>query len=101
MPVVVGGRGDEVAVHGPVMVLAEGQTVGGVVVRGDIEGNEVCGVDEADVVGGGEFDAEAAGGALVVVDFQDFAAEGGTAADLGFVFGDALRLWIEDCGLRI
>ena len=93
---VIRGRGDEVVVHGPVVIFAEGEAVGGVVVGGDIEGNEVCGVDEADVVGGGKLDPEAASGALVVVDFQDLAAEGGRSTDLGFVFGDALGLWIGD-----
>ncbi len=96
VPVVVRGWGDQEPVHGPVVILTEGEAIGRVVVGGDVEGDEVGGVDEADVVSGGEFDAEAAGGALVVVDFQDLAAKGGGAADLGFVFGDALGLWIGD-----
>ena len=101
MPVVVRGRGDEIAVHRPVVVFAEGEAVGRVVVGGDAEGNEVGGVDETDVVGGGELDAEAAGGALVVVDFEDLAAERGRPAEFGFVFGDALGCWLGECGLRI
>jgi hypothetical protein len=46
LPVEVGGGGDEVAIHGPVVVLAEGEAVGGVVVAGLGEGDEVGGVDE-------------------------------------------------------
>jgi hypothetical protein len=62
-----------------VVVFAEGESVGGVVVAGFGERDEVCSVDEGDVVAGGEADADAAGGALVVVDFEDEAAEGGAA----------------------
>lgn len=101
MPVVIRGWGNEVAVHRPVVVFAEGEAVGRVVVRGDAEGNEVGGVDETDVVGGGKFDPETAGGALVVVDFKYFSAEGRAAAEFGFLFGDALGLRIWDRGLGI
>jgi hypothetical protein len=80
MPGQVRAGRDEVAVHGPVVVLAEGEAVGRVVVVGFREGDEVGGVDEGDVVAGGELDAEAAGGALVVVDIEDEAAEGGPAS---------------------
>jgi len=100
-PMMVGAWGYQVAVHGPVVVLAEGEAVGRVVVATVGEGNEMCSVDEADVVGGGQLDAEAAGGALVVVDFEDLAAKGGAAAGFGFVFGDVLGLWIGDCGFWI
>ena len=74
---VVGGRGDEVPIHGPVVVFAEGEAVGGVIVAGYGEGNEMGGVDEGDVVAGGEFDAEAAGGALVIVDGEEDLASSG------------------------
>ena len=63
MPVVVGGRGDEIAIHGPVVVFAEGEAVGGVIVAGVGEGDEVGGGDERDVVAGGQADAQAACGA--------------------------------------
>lgn len=80
VPVEIRAWRDDVAVHGPMVVLAEGEAVGGVVVAGFGEGNEMGGVDEGDVVAGGELDAEAAGGALVIVDGEDLAAEGGGAA---------------------
>lgn len=94
-PVMVGARGDEVPVHGPVVVLAEGEAVGGMIVAGFGEGDEMGGVDEGDVVAGGELDAEAAGGALVIVDREDLAAEGGAAAVFEFIFrnaGDGLMI---------
>ena len=84
----IGAWGYQAAVHGPMVVFAKGEAIGWVVVGGDVEGDEVCGVDEADVVCSGEFDAEPASGALVIVDFEDLAAEGGGSADLGFVLGD-------------
>ena len=71
---------DETPVHGPVVVLAEGEAVGGVVVEAIGKRDKVCGVDERDIVAGGEADTETAGGALVIVDFEDLAAEGGAAA---------------------
>ena len=77
---VIGGRGDEVAVHGPVVVLAEREAVGGMIVLTLCKGNEVGGVDEADVVAGGELDTEATSGALVIVDGEDLPAESGRAA---------------------
>ena len=83
----VGTGGDDVAIHGPMVVFAEGEAVGGVVVAGCGEGNEVGGVDEGDVVAGGEADAQAAGGTLVVVDVEDKAAEGGRAAVFGGLVG--------------
>jgi hypothetical protein len=85
-PVMVGARGDEVPIHRPVVILAEGEAIGGVVVVGFGEGDEMGGVDEGDVVAGGELDAEAAGGALVIVDGEDLAAEGGRAAGFGGFF---------------
>lgn len=92
MPVEIRAGGDDVAVHGPVVVFAEGEAVGGVVVAGCSEGNEVRGVDEGDVVAGGKADAQATGGALVVVDVEDEAAEGGAAAVFGGIFRYAERL---------
>lgn len=86
-------RGDEVPVHRPVVVFAEGQAVCRVVVAAFGKRDEVGGVDEGDVVTGGELDAEAAGGALVIVDGEDLAAEGGAAA----VF---LHIVCDECGLR-
>ena len=79
-------RGDEIPIHGPVVILAEGKTIGGVIVEAIREGHEVRGVDERDVIAGGEADAEAAGGALVIVDFEDLAAEGWAAAVLEGLF---------------
>ena len=101
MAVVIRGLRDQVPVHGPVVVFAESQAVSAVVVGFDAEWDEVGGVDEADVVGGGEFDPETAGGALVVVDFQDFAAESRAAAKFGFFISDfgRRRWWIVDGGL--
>ena len=69
----------QIPVHRPVVILAKREAVGGVVVLALREWDEVGGVDEADVVAGGELDAEAAGGALVVVDGEDLAPEGGRA----------------------
>ena len=40
-------------------------------------------------MGDGELDAQAAGGALVVVDFEDLAAERGAAAVFGLLVCDA------------
>ena len=70
----VGARSDEISVHRPVVVLAEGEAVGGVVVLALGKRDEVGGFDEANVMAGGELDAEAAGGALVVIDGEDRAA---------------------------
>ena len=39
----VGAKGDEIPIHRPVVVFAEGEAVGGVVVAGYGEGNEVGG----------------------------------------------------------
>ena len=90
----VGSWGDEIPVHGPVVVLAEGEAVGGVVVVAFRKRDEVGGVDEGDVVASRKLDAEAAGGALVVVDGEDLASEGGRAA----VF---LHVVCDECGLRV
>ncbi len=79
MPVEIRPRSDDVAVHGPVVVLAEGEAVGGVVVVGFRKRDEVGGVDEGDVISGRQADTEAAGGALMVVDLKDLAPEGGAA----------------------
>ena len=84
------------------MVFAERETVGGVVVLADGKWNQVGGVDKADVVAGGELDAEAAGGALVVVDGEDFAAEGGAAAVFERLVCDVeIRLMSDDCWFLI
>ena len=64
----IGARSDKIPVHGPVVVLAEGKAVGGVVVLALGKRDEVGGVDEADIVSRRKLDAEAAGGALMVVD---------------------------------
>lgn len=94
-------RGDDLAVHRPVVVLAEGQAVGGMVVAGLSEGDEVGGVDEGDVAGGRKLDPQAAGGALVVVDFEDLAAERGRAAVFEFVICDFGRWeWRHRTGSR-
>ena len=84
----IGAGRDEVSVHGPVMVFAKCEAVGGVVVAAFGKRNEVGGVDEGEVLGDGEFDPEAAGGALMIVDFEDLAAERGRAAIFEFVIGD-------------
>ncbi len=44
-------RRDEIPVHRPVVVLAEREAVGRVVVAAFREGNQVSCIDEADVVG--------------------------------------------------
>ena len=80
MPVEIRAGGDDVAIHGPVVVFAEGKAVGGVVVVESIPRKEMGSVDEGDVASGRESDAEAAGGALVIVDIEDLAAKGGAAA---------------------
>ena len=94
---VVRGRSDEITIHGPMVVFAKREAVGGVVVLALGKRDEMGGVDEADVVTGGELDAEAAGGALVVVDGEDLAAEGGGAAVFEGLFRYA-RSWIVDRG---
>ena len=81
-------RGDEVAVHSPVVVLAEGEAVGGVVVAGLGKRNEVRGIDEGNVVGGRKFNAQAACGTLMIVDVEDEPAKGRTAAVFGGLFCD-------------
>lgn len=83
MPMEVGPGGDDVAVHGPMVVLAEGKAVGGVVVAGLKKRNEVRGIDEGHIIAGGKADAQAACGTLVVVDVEDEPAEGRTAAVFG------------------
>ena len=53
----VGGRSDDFPVHGPVVVLAEREAVRGVVVEAFGKRNEVCGVDEGNIIPGIEADA--------------------------------------------
>ena len=95
MPVVIRAGRDEVAVHGPMVVLAKRKAVGGVVVVGLVPRKEMGGIDEANIIAGGELDAEAAGGALVVVDGEDLAAESGAASVFKGLLGD------EEIGLTI
>ena len=93
----VGARSDEVSIHRPVVVLTEGEAVGGVVVAGFGEGNEMGGIDEGDIVAGGKLDAEAAGGALVIVDREDGASKGWAAAVFeGFLGDEGEGLMISD-----
>lgn len=89
MPVVVGGRSNQIAIHRPVVVFAKREAVGGVIVLADGKRDEMGGVNEADIVASGELDAEATGGALVVVDGEDLAAEGGRSAVFERLFRDA------------
>lgn len=79
----VGPGGDDVAVHGPVVVFAEGEAVGGVVVAGLGKRDEVRGINEGHVIAGGKADAQAACGTLMVVDVEDEPAEGRTATVFG------------------
>lgn len=101
VPIEVRPRRDDVPVHGPVMVFAKGEAVGGMVVVIAIPRQKVGGVDEGDVVTGGKPNAKATGGALVVVDIEDESAEGGRAAVFEGGFRDAerfdFRLMIVDC----
>jgi len=98
VPVEVGPGGEDVAVHGPVVVLAEGEAVGGVIVAAFREGNEMGGIDEGDVTSRRKLDPQAAGGALVIVDLKDLAAESGAASVFGFVLGHCTGWWMEDVG---
>ena len=77
VPVVIGARSDEIPVHRPVVVLAECEAIGGVVVLVFGKRNEMGGIDEGDIVNDRQFDAEATGGALMIVDGEDLAAESG------------------------
>lgn len=97
VPVVVGAGGDDVAVHGPVVVFAESEAVGRMVVVACRERDEMGGVDERDIVARGQANAESAGGALVVVNFEDLAAERGRAAEFRRLVADE-RWWIVDRG---
>ncbi len=81
-------RRDEIAIHGPVVVFAKGEAVGGMVIPALGKRDEVGGIDEADVVASGKLDAKAAGGALVIVDGEYLTAEGGRAAVFEFFLGD-------------
>ena len=94
-PGAVRGGGDEKPVHGPVMVFAEGDAVGGVIVEAAGERDEVGGIDESEIIASRKADAEAAGGALAVVDFEDFPAEGGVAAGEGqrWIFLKEVGAW--------
>ena len=46
------------------------------------------GVNEGNVLRGGQLDTKTTGGALVIIDFEDLAAEGWGPAIFGSVFGD-------------
>lgn len=85
---VIGCWSDEIPIHGPVVILAKCEAVGGVVVLTVGKGDEMSGVDKADVIAGGELDAEAASGALVIVNGEDLTAEGGRAAVFERLVGD-------------
>ena len=65
------------------MVFAEGDAVAGVIVEAAGERDEVGGIDESEIIAARKADAEAAGGALTVVNFEDFPAEGGVASREG------------------
>ena len=65
VPSVIGGRGDQKPVHGPVVVLAQGHSVSRVVVVGFAERDQVGGVHDRDAAG--QDDAQSAGCASVVV----------------------------------
>ncbi len=93
----IGSRSDEITVHSPVVVFAQGKAIGGMVVLALGEWDEVGGVDEADVIAGRKLDAEAAGGALVIVNGEDLAAECGRAAEFWRLVGDE-QSWIGDRG---
>jgi len=53
----VRARSDEKAVHGPVVVGAEGEAVVGLVVSADAKWDDVCGFNQGQVVG--DFDPDA------------------------------------------
>lgn len=82
-PGVLRTGGDEKPVHGPMVVFAEGDAVGGMIVEAAGERDEVRGIDEGQVIGLREADAETAGGALAVVDFKDFPPEARAASGNG------------------
>ena len=88
VPAVIRAGGNEVPIHRPVVVLAEGETVGWVVVAGFRERDEVGGINEGNFVGDGETNAETAGGALMVVNLNDLTAEGRGATIFGLIFRD-------------
>lgn len=98
---VIRARRDKVAVHCPVVIFTESKAVGRVVVAAFCEGDEVGGIDEGDIVARGQADAEAAGGALVIVDFEYLAAESGRTAVFKFVLGNfGRRKWHHGSGFR-
>lgn len=102
VPVMVGARGDEIPIHRPVVIFAESKAVGGVVVAGFGEGNEMSCVDEGDIVACRELNTEAAGGTLMIVDGEYGASKGGRAAVFEFFLGNSEDGWvIEDCWLLI
>ena len=82
-PGVLRAGGDEKPVHGPMVVFAEGDAVGGMIVEAAGERDEVRGIDEGQVFGLREPDTETAGGALAVVDFKDFPPEARAASGDG------------------
>jgi len=63
--------------------------------------DEVGGVDEGDIVAGGEPNAQSAGGALVVVDIEDESAEGGRAAVFEGLFRYAGERWNGRCDSKV
>ena len=88
MPMKVGPGGDDVAIHGPVVILAEGEAVGGVVVAGLGKRDEVRGIDEGNIVASSEPNAQAACCTLMIVDVEDEPAKGRTATVFGGLFCD-------------
>ena len=93
MAVVIRARSYEIPIHGPVVVLAEGEAVSGVVVLALGKRDKVSGVDERDIIASGEIDAESAGGALLVVDGENLAVECGATAIIEFFLGDE-EFWL-------
>ena len=88
VPTKVRTGGNELAVHRPMVVLAQGEAVGRVVVVAFGERNDVSGIDEGNATDR-QLDAQSAGSALVVVDLQDLATESRAAAKTGLFLGCA------------
>ncbi len=72
----IGSRCDQIAVHGPVVIFAKGDSIRGVVVSKLAPWKQVCGVDKGHIVSAGKADPKTTGGALVIVDFEDCSPEG-------------------------
>lgn len=73
----LGGVGrDKVSVESPMMILAQGDPIRRVIVAAFGEGDEVAGIDDGEVA---QSEADAGGGAAVVVNLFDCFGEGGGA----------------------